>query len=76
MRKKINWDWGIDFKDITIRSTKTFFQSAIALALASEIGLVKSDTLKTAIVGGLAATLSVIYNTLSQANNNRRSNGQ
>lgn len=76
MRKKINWDWGIDFKDITIRCTKTFFFTAIGVALSVENGLLKGDTFGVACSAGFAAVLGVVYNTLSQANNNRRSNGQ
>jgi hypothetical protein len=68
MRKKINWDWGIDFKDLIARSVKTFFQSAIAVAIASETSIVEIDTLRTASIAGIAAMLSLVNNVLLQSN--------
>ena len=68
MRKKINWDWGIDFKDLIVRSVKTFFQSAIAVAIASETSIIEIDTLRTASIAGIAAMLSLVNNVLLQSN--------
>jgi hypothetical protein len=60
-----------DIKDILVRAIKTFVQAFLAsLAVANVTDM---DTLKAAVVAGVAAGISAVWNTLVLLNDIRRS---
>ena len=60
-----------DVKDILIRAVKTFVQALFAsLAVAS---ITDTETLKAALVAGVAAGISAVWNSLILLNDIRKS---
>lgn len=58
-------------KDILVRAAKTFVQAFIAtLAVAN---MTDNDSIKAALVAGVAAGVSAVWNTLILANEARKS---
>ncbi len=58
-------------KDILVRAGKTFIQAFIAtLAVAT---ITDNDSMKAALIAGIAAGVSAVWNTLILANEARKS---
>jgi hypothetical protein len=60
-----------DVKDILVRALKTFWQALFASLAVAQIS--DTETLKAALVAGVAAGISAVWNTLVLLNDIRRS---
>ena len=58
-------------KDILVRAAKTFVQAFIATLAVAQI--TDNDSLKAALIAGIAAGVSAVWNTLILANEARKS---
>jgi hypothetical protein len=67
VRKMIEYE----FKDILVRAVKTFFQALFASLAVAQV--TDSETLKAALIAGVAAGISAVWNTLVLINDIRRS---
>jgi hypothetical protein len=60
-----------DIKDILVRAIKTFVQAFLASLTVAQV--TDTETLKAALVAGVAAGISAVWNTLVLLNDIRRS---
>jgi len=60
-----------DVRDILVRAIKTFVQAFLASLTVAQV--TDTETLKAALVAGVAAGISAVWNTLVLLNDIRRS---
>lgn len=66
----------MNWKDLTLKSAKTFLQSFTAVLIAAGAGYLNIATVKAAAVAGLAALLSLVNNWASNAEINVLANSE
>ncbi len=60
-----------DVQDILVRALKTFIQAFLASVVVANV--TDLDTLKAAVIGGIAAGIAAVWNTLILLNDIRKS---